>query len=227
MNLGGLVNVATGLMGLGGSGRASRAQEAAMREAARVNGLRANGLERLLRLAGQYDPATEDQAGLDYAGRLTEDTLNRSLKGINQEFRNAGGNPTGDTLFRAKVQGTTDRVADPLRAKAADLATTRTARKAQMLSGALGSGGDIAGSYLQQSQMYESDPTAAMALLAGGIESLLPRSSQAGQGGMQSMVQRPRQPEEGRVSLPSMGGQRFDTSGGRNDPIRLRKVGRG
>jgi len=187
-----------------------------------MNGLKAEGLERLLRLAGQYDPAREDQAGIDYAAGVTEDSMKRGLTSLNTDFRNGGGNPYGDTLFRAKVQGMTDRAYDPLRAKAADLATTRTQRKAQMLSGALGSGGDVTGSYLDIAKMNESDPGAAMGLLAGGIESLLPKAAALSPTRMGTT---PRQPDEGRMSLS--GGNRYDTSLGRNEPIRLKRVGRG
>lgn len=228
MSLGGLLNVATGVMGLMGAGKSNRAQEAAMNQATRLTGLKASGLERLLRLVGLYDPATEDQAGIDYAARVTEDSMRKGLTGLNTDFRNAGGNATGDTLFRAKVQGMTDRAYDPLRAKVADLATTRTQRKAGMLSSALGSGGDIAGSYLDIAKMNESDPTAAMALLSGGIQDLLPKASAGTQGsGTQT-----RQPEEGRLSLSGLDtkgryDKRFDTAAGYGTPIALKKVGRG
>lgn len=226
MSLGGLLNVATGVMGLLGAGKKNRAQEEAMAQAARMNGLKADGLERLMRLAGQYDPAQEDKAGIDYAASVTEDSMKRGLTGLNTDFRNAGGNPYGDTLFRAKVQGMTDRAYDPLRAKVADLATTRTQRKAGMLSQALGSGGDIAGNYLEMARANDSDPTAAMGLLSGGLAEILKRPAPDPK--ITNLQGRASQPEEGRISLSGLqSGNRYDTSQGRNESVRLKKVGRG
>lgn len=223
MNIGALLNTGLGLLGAVGSARSSGAQQTALRDAGRITGARANLLERLLALADRYDPATEDRAGIDYAGQVTEDTLKRGLTSLNKDFRDSGGNPYGDTLFKARVQGTTDRIGDPLRMKAADLATSRTQRKAAMLSGALGSGGDIAGSYLQIADANQSDPTGSLGLLASGIGDLLERQKGAQAGVSTKKYQAP----QGGGNAPdpwSVPGalKRYDTSLGRNDPIRLR-----
>lgn len=222
MNWSALLNTGLGLVGALGSGRASGAQQTALRDAGRINSARANLLERYLALADRYDPATEDRAGIDYAGQVTEDTLKRGLTSLNKDFRDSGGNPYGDTLFKARVQGTTDRVADPLRMKAADLATNRTARKAQMLSGAIGSGGDIAGNYLQIAQANESDPTGALSLMASGIGDLLKRQGKAQEGVSTKKYQAPGGGARADAADAYAGSKRFDTSQGRNDPIRLR-----
>jgi hypothetical protein len=204
------VQAGLGVAGLLQSGQANRQSAEAMRQANRLTGLRASSLERLLKLADLYDPAQEDRAAIDYAGNVTRDNLQRGLVDLNTDWANGGGS-LGDTRFRARVQGMTNRVGDPLREISANLASTRTQRKAQLLSQGLASGNDIAGSYLQQSQMMASDPSASLALLGQGIGNMIPKAKKE---------ETPAQPETSRNSTlypPAFNvndyamGKRFDT----------------
>lgn len=166
----GAAMAAAGALGLGGETEQERAQAEYYRQAAALDKLRAGGLSDYLDLARVYDPAADDQKAIDYAGNVAADKLGKSLSSLNQTFRNAGGSPGGDTAFRVDAQGAANRVADPLKLWAAQMASTQTQRKLAALNGAVNSGGDIADNYLKLAQSQQTDPGGALAILSGGLQ---------------------------------------------------------
>jgi hypothetical protein len=191
----GAAQVGIGALGLFGQNEAQKQQAEYMRSAARFNDLRSGLFGDAAQIARNYDPAKEDRYAIDMAGDVAADKLGKSLKSLNQDFAVAGGSPTGDTAFRVRAQGAANRVADPLKIYAAQLASTETQRKAGMLGSVLGMGGDIADNYLKMASAYETNPQGAMSMMGAGFASMLGGGGGGGLGpatatGPSAMIQR-------------------------------------
>lgn len=97
-------------------------------------------------MAANYDPNKETQIAADYAEAQTGRALGNATKKLNQEFKNSGGSPTGDTNFSFRQQRTQDDLLNPLSQFLADRRANAFALKLNALTQAGGMGGQtIAG----------------------------------------------------------------------------------
>ena len=97
-------------------------------------------------MAQGYDPNKETQIAADYAEAQTGRALGNATKKLNQEFKNSGGSPTGDTNFSFRQQRTQDDLLNPLSQFLADRRANAFALKLNALTQAGGMGGQtIAG----------------------------------------------------------------------------------
>lgn len=149
---------------------ANRSADRYNRSAASLNDARAQGVRDALGIARDYDPEAETQAAVDFASKVAESAIARSLSTLNTRFRNAGGQPGGDTMFRHSSQQAADRALDPLKGFAADQKSSETARRLGMLSQAVNSGGDVAGTYMNLSSSTRPDLGGPMAMIAGAFD---------------------------------------------------------
>jgi hypothetical protein len=119
-----------------------------------------------LTIAEHYDPGRENQAAIDYATNNAQYNLGQSLAELNRSYGAAAGN---DSLFRVRAQGAVNRVADPLKQYAAELKRRETTDKLAALSQAVGSGGDLAGDYLNIADRQAPDYSGPAQLLSAGL----------------------------------------------------------
>lgn len=170
MGLAAILQGATGVAGLI-SGMGRNKQAGAMNAAALRN------LEMRNQLQGQanswamnYDPRTEDAAGANYAtGKVNRD-IGVGLKGLNAQFRNMGGSPTGDSLFNVNVNNLVRSQVGPLAALLADQASSITSRKLAALGQASGMDQGLASNYMNLGQMYQTDLGSSMGLIGSAID---------------------------------------------------------
>lgn len=127
----------------------------------------------LLGLANSYNPQQEDQKAIAGANQNATATFQQSLKGLNGNFLNAGGSPTGDTAFNVNATNAGNRAIDPLRAFTTQLLSSESQRKADMYSRVFGApAGQIANSYFQQAAGAQADGGNAMAMFLQGLKSM-------------------------------------------------------
>lgn len=124
-------------------------------------------------LAKAYDPHAEDQKAIAGANQNASQVFQQSLKGLNGNFLNAGGSPTGDTAFNVNATNAGNRAIDPLRAFTTQLLSSESQRKADMYGRVFGApAGQIANSYFQQAAGAQSDAGGAMAMFLQGLKQM-------------------------------------------------------
>lgn len=169
------VSVGLGLAGIAGGKSARKNERRAIKGQEQLNNFLLSIMKDIYARGQAYDPARETDSAVKYAGDVTRQNLEQSLRGLNARFRAAGGSPTGDTEFQVKAQGMTNRVTDPLRAFAAERKAGEFFRKLQALQAAFGAPtgqmlstyGNLAGYYGQQGGMG-----AGLGLLGQGLQGL-------------------------------------------------------
>lgn len=135
---------------------------------------------RIRKIAMDYDPSKETEAAVDYASKVTGDTLTKGLLDTNARFKAAGGDPTGDTRFNVSTQGLTNRITDPLRAFVANRKGNEFAQRLNAFQVALSAPvGQFADTYSRLSQMATPDLSGTMNLISSGIRGLMPGKSAA------------------------------------------------
>lgn len=160
------LQIAGGLLGLGQSGRDNAEAREAMRNSNSILSQRSKILSRMNALAENYDPEQEDRQSIEYAKQMSSEGLAEGL-GI---LRGRMG--MGDSEFRVSERDLAARYFDPLRKEAANLASSRVARRLQALGSVVAAGGDVMRDYQMQSKMLQSDPTGSIMAIAGGIDKL-------------------------------------------------------
>lgn len=159
---------------LGGKSARKSADKAAGRAASLNKFL--EGIARELYARGKaYDPSADTAASADYAKKQTADTLQKALGNLNAEFRAAGGSPTGDTEFRVRAQGLTNRVTDPLRAFLAEQKANEFWKKNQALMAAFGApNGQILQTYSNMANNSNGNAgmMGGLGLLSNGLSGL-------------------------------------------------------
>lgn len=121
-------------------------------------------------LAHNYNPAAEDQQAISAANQNANLTFQKSLGDLNGNFLSAGGSPTGDTAFNVNATNAGNRAIDPLRAYTAQLLSTESQRKADMLGRVFGAqAGQIANTYFQQANGAQGDAGNALGLFIQGL----------------------------------------------------------
>ena len=175
--------ISVGSTVLGGAGlfNGKRQQSEARKyqnQAAEALGEERDFRNRIRKIAMDYDPSKETEAAVDYASKVTGDTLTKGLLDTNARFKAAGGDPTGDTRFNVSTQGLTNRITDPLRAFVANRKGNEFQQRINAFQVALGAPvGQFADTYSRLSQMSTPDLSGTMNLISSGIRGLMPGKS--------------------------------------------------
>lgn len=145
-------------------------------------------LDEMLRMAQQYDPGRETDIAVQRAADVTENSLNRALRGLDSTYRSGGGTPGLSSEFNVQSRGLTDRVTDPLREFVANQRVNEFAKKMaafQAVNG--GNAGNLASNYFQaaqnsagMSQMYQPQYGAGLNLLGNALQNLFNKPGGAG-----------------------------------------------
>lgn len=185
LSLGTGIQIASGLAGVLGGKRSQRKADGYQDAAAEILGLKGRGMREALGAAMSYDPAREDRAALDIAGESVADAWRKGMSRSASRFRNAGGDPSGDTRYGMQLAGEGAAVWNPLRMWAADLAATRTARKVGALAQAVGTGGSVSAEYanLANQERSANGMGGSLGLLAGGLGEWFKKDSSGGSNG--------------------------------------------
>lgn len=155
---------------------AANLQKQGLRKQGAVDDFRLGEMRKMGALADGYDPNRETAASIKQAGDVTQYTLANALRNMGSEYRSGGGVPGLSSEYMTNATSTANRVLDPLKAFAAEQASTATQRKAQLLSMASGAApGNVADTYFRAaSSMPQTSP-------AGGFQALM-QAFQAYQG---------------------------------------------
>lgn len=122
--------------------------------------------------AQNHNYGADTANAVNYAAATTGDTLERSLRNLNAEYRAGGGQPGADSEFNVRAQGMTNRISDPLRAFAANMKANEFTRRMNAILAAAGAGGpagQIASNYMNMANSYNPNFGAGLDLLAGGL----------------------------------------------------------
>lgn len=171
------IDPVTGSLILGGAGQImgsgeNRARSRALNAAGDITDMKAQTLRKLLGLADAYDPKRDAQIAVDEANKTAGATLQASIKSLNNEFKNSGGSPGGDTAFDTSVDRVAKGVFDPLRMFTADKLSNAARDKIAAYSGVLQSGSGLAEEYLNEAQ-NRGTGAGAQGLFGAAIDKIL------------------------------------------------------
>lgn len=177
------LQIGGGLLGLFGGSRRNAEAAGYLRQGMGLNQAAEAGVRDAITAARGYDPEREDQASVDFARKQAGQTLDNTLRDLNQRWRNQGGG-LKDTALSGHQLRTYDQALDPLEAFLAQLKSTQTARRVNVLGQAVSQSGPIIRNYMQASGQYERSLDGPMAMLSGGIDQALkPGQGESGGGG--------------------------------------------
>lgn len=177
--LGGLLSFGTGLLGMGQENeqadRQSALEERGLRLQERLSEPQIKALERLFGLASGFDPIAEAQAGIQQAGRVTQENIDSALRGFNVSQAAGGATPGQSTAQHVRAQSMTDRAADPLRAYLAEKLSNPTEQRMQMFQRVLGSApsGNLADTYFKLASQHQPNYGGSLGMLGSGLEGIL------------------------------------------------------
>lgn len=139
-----------GAAGLMQAEKARKGQEKTSRKglkiADRESAAKLDIMDLLKGIAEGYDPAKEDQAAVEHAQGVSEQSLRRSLGGL--RVANPAG--SGDSEFHVSAQRAVNDALDPLKAFTAERKSSETPRKAQLFQAVLGAPiGNLSESYFR------------------------------------------------------------------------------
>lgn len=173
-----ILGIGLGLLGLDQqndeANRRNSLEERGMAVQEAVANPQIEALKRLLSLAQGFDPMAEGRAGVEQAGRETQQNIQAALRGLNTDFLTGGGTPGQSSAFNVRAQKMTDDAADPLRAYLARAYSNPTEQRMNMFMRVLGSApGDLAGNYFKMAGQHQPDYSGAMGLLGQGLGNLV------------------------------------------------------
>jgi len=131
--------------------------------------------------AQAYDPMQETQTAMNYAQNVAGRAIKNAHAGINQQYKNTGGSPTGDTNFGLIAQRATDDVLNPLSQMAADRSAMAFQLKQQAMAAALGAPpGQMMDAYESMRSQPNPYPGLSQQLAMQSLDSLFNKGQKQG-----------------------------------------------